>query len=92
MSTRSGSTRRKMLRNLGALAAAGVAADAARPAESRAATQGAIVGPNPPRVLALIGDRYHNADYIRVALGRTFRELNIPIEFTIKHDAINEHG
>jgi type 1 glutamine amidotransferase len=39
--------------------------------------------------LALIGDRYHNADYIRVALDRVFKSLNIPIEYTIQYDAIS---
>jgi len=36
-----------------------------------------------PRALALIGDRYHNADYIRLSLNKTFGELNIPIDYTI---------
>jgi type 1 glutamine amidotransferase len=38
---------------------------------------------DPPRVLALVGDRYHNADYIRTALDRLFLELNLPVVFTI---------
>src|ERR1035441_9190831 len=42
-----------------------------------------------PRALALIGDRFHNADYIRVALDRTFKELNIPIDYTIRYDQIS---
>jgi hypothetical protein len=42
-----------------------------------------------PRVLALIGDRYHNADYIRVALNRLFHELNLPIDYTINYDQIS---
>jgi Trehalose utilisation len=41
------------------------------------------------RALALIGDRYHNADYIRVALDKTFKELNIPIDYTIQYDQIS---
>src|SRR3954465_274503 len=36
-----------------------------------------------PRALALIGDRYHNADYIRLCLNKIFGELNIPIDYTI---------
>lgn len=80
MNTRKASSRRTMLRNLGALAA-GVAVGSAN--------QGAKAGPNPPRVLALVGDRYHNADYIRLALGRTFRELNLPVEFTINYEEIS---
>ena len=39
----------------------------------------------PPRALALIGDRAHNADYIRVSLDKVFRELNIPIDYTIDY-------
>jgi hypothetical protein len=35
------------------------------------------------RALALIGDRYHNADYIRLSLNKVFGELNIPIDYTI---------
>jgi type 1 glutamine amidotransferase len=43
------------------------------------------------RVLALIGDRYHNADYIRVALNRLFQDLNLPIDYTINYDQISTH-
>src|SRR5581483_4005611 len=32
-----------------------------------------------PRALALIGDRYHNPDYIHVSLDRVFHDLDIPI-------------
>lgn len=42
-----------------------------------------------PRALALIGDRFHNPDYIRVALDKTFKELNIPIDYTIQYDQIS---
>lgn len=41
------------------------------------------------RVLALIGDRYHNADYIRVSLGKLFAELGIPVDFTIAYDELS---
>jgi len=43
----------------------------------------------PPRTLALIGDRYHNADFIRVALTRLFKTLNLPVEFTINYQDIS---
>jgi type 1 glutamine amidotransferase len=36
-----------------------------------------------PRALALIGDRYHNPDYIRTSLDRLFHELDIAIDYTI---------
>jgi type 1 glutamine amidotransferase len=42
-----------------------------------------------PRALALIGDRFHNADYIRVSLDRVFKELNIPIDYTVEYDKIS---
>ena len=42
-----------------------------------------------PRALALIGDRYHNADYIRLSLNRVFGELGIPIDYTIDTSAIS---
>ena len=37
------------------------------------------------RVLALTGDRYHNADYIRVALDRVLDGLNVTVDYTINY-------
>jgi hypothetical protein len=65
-------------------AAAG--SDPARAPTSRGATP---TGSDAPRVLALVGDRYHNADYIRTALTRLFRELDLPILFTINFSEID---
>ena len=45
--------------------------------------------PSGPRALALIGDRYHNADYIRLSLNKVFGALNIPIDYTIDTGAIS---
>ncbi len=42
-----------------------------------------------PRVLALIGDRFHNPDYIRVSLDRLFSELGVPIDYTILYDQLS---
>jgi type 1 glutamine amidotransferase len=42
-----------------------------------------------PRVLALVGDRYHNPDYIRTALDPVFKDLNIPVDYTIAYDQIS---
>lgn len=42
-----------------------------------------------PRALALIGDRYHNPDYIRVSLDRVFREVGVPIDYTILYDQLS---
>src|SRR4051794_32191221 len=41
------------------------------------------------RVLALIGDRYHNADYIRVALTRMFEGLKVSVDYTIAYDQLS---
>ena len=42
-----------------------------------------------PRALALIGDRFHNPDYIRVSLDKVFHELKIPIDYTIQYNQIS---
>jgi len=42
-----------------------------------------------PRVLALVGDRYHNPDYIRTSLDPVFKDLDIPIDYTIAYDKIS---
>ena len=42
-----------------------------------------------PRALALIGDRYHNPDYICVSLDKVFNDLKIPIDYTIQYDQIS---
>jgi type 1 glutamine amidotransferase len=41
------------------------------------------------RALALIGDRYHNPDYIRVALDKLFTPLGIKVDYTIAYDSIS---
>ncbi len=42
-----------------------------------------------PRALALIGDRYHNPDYIRVSLDRVFRQVGVPVDYTILYDQLS---
>ena len=76
-------SRRRLLKSVGALASGGVLLDA------REETPAVSSDDKRPRVLALIGDRYHNADYIRVALNRLFRDLNCPIDCTINYDQIS---
>ena len=44
------------------------------------------------RVLALIGDRYHNADYIRVALMKMFDGVFVSVDYTIQLDQPLEPG
>jgi type 1 glutamine amidotransferase len=41
------------------------------------------------RALALVGDRYHNPDYIKVSLDKVFGELNIPIDYTFDYGKIS---
>ena len=41
------------------------------------------------RVLALIGDRYHNPDYIRIGLSKVFDGLNLDVEYTIDTNALS---
>ncbi len=41
------------------------------------------------RVLALIGDRYHNADYIQVALTRMFDGLGVSVDYTINYASLS---
>jgi type 1 glutamine amidotransferase len=41
------------------------------------------------RVLALIGDRYHNADYIRVALMKMFDGMGVNVDYTIEVDQLS---
>jgi len=61
-------SRRKLLEAIGLSSAGVMLGGAAKPG---------------PRALALIGDRYHNADYIRVSLNKVFGALNIPVDYTI---------
>jgi type 1 glutamine amidotransferase len=85
MKGETGISRRDMLKNVGAAAAAGALGGSEAWAAPQASTprQG---GPDKgPRTLALIGDRYHNPDYIRVSLGRVFKDLNLPIDYTMNY-------
>ena len=84
-----GISRRDLLKNAGAVAAAGAlgasgALAASQPASSQSGRSGG------PRALALIGDRFHNPDYIRVSLDKVFKDLSIPIDYTIQYDQISQ--
>jgi hypothetical protein len=46
-------------------------------------------GQRPSPALALIGDRYHNPDYIRVIPDKVFQDLNIAIDYTIDYSALS---
>jgi type 1 glutamine amidotransferase len=41
------------------------------------------------RVLALIGDRYHNPDYIRVALARMFEGQGVTVDYTMNYSELS---
>ncbi|MDQ2899220.1 MAG: ThuA domain-containing protein [Acidobacteriota bacterium] len=41
------------------------------------------------RVLALIGDRYHNSDYIRVGLTRMFEGLGVTVDYTTLYEQLS---
>src|SRR5215510_7716095 len=63
------------------IAATGIAAAGAMP--GWAATRAK------PRALALVGDRYHNPDYIRVSLDKVFHELDIAIDYTMDYASLS---
>jgi len=63
------------------LAMAGIAAASATPAWAQTRAK--------PRALALVGDRYHNPDYIRVSLDKVFHELDIAIDYTTKRASVS---
>jgi type 1 glutamine amidotransferase len=46
---------------------------------------------NRRRALALIGDRYHNADYIRVALDKLFDGLDVTVDYTMHYDQLSRN-
>jgi hypothetical protein len=75
-------SRRRLLISAAALGAGSILGAAAPSAAQDA-------GKTKPRVLALIGDRFHNPDYIRVSLDRLFSELGMPIDYTILYDQLS---
>jgi type 1 glutamine amidotransferase len=77
-------SRRSLVKNAGLVAGAGLVGLGSAPA-----VQSQSAGNGKPRALALIGDRYHNPDYIRVSLDKVFKDLNIPIDYTIQYDGIS---
>jgi type 1 glutamine amidotransferase len=86
MKFRTNFSRRTLVQNAGIVAGAGLLGLGAAPAVQ---SQPASGGSGKPRALALIGDRYHNPDYIRVSLDKVFKDLNMPIDYTIQYDQIS---
>jgi hypothetical protein len=72
------------------------------PVSRRAILKGATAGAVAPlfsgqssggrRALALIGDRYHNADYIRVALTKMFDGSGVNVDYTIQVEQLSHAG
>jgi type 1 glutamine amidotransferase len=78
-------SRRALVRNAGMVAGAGLLGlGTGATVQSQSARSN-----GKPRALALIGDRYHNPDYIRVSLDKVFKDLDIPIDYTIQYDQIS---
>jgi type 1 glutamine amidotransferase len=89
MKHRNAISRRDLLQSVGAIAAVdllGSSREGGAPATSPLSTS---KGDQPPRILALIGDRYHNPDYIRVSLDRLFGELQLPVDYTTNYDHLS---
>lgn len=78
-------SRRTLLKGVGAVAAAGAIGTIETAAIINNASAQSRRSGSQPRTLALIGDRYHNPDYIRVSLDRLFKELNLPIDYTTNY-------
>lgn len=74
--------RRAVVKSAGLLATAGLLG-------LKAGTSATAQTASGPRALALIGDRYHNADYIRVALDKVFQDLKLPVDYTIHYERLS---
>jgi type 1 glutamine amidotransferase len=79
-------SRRSLLRQLGTAGIALSTLTSNKHAWSQSAESGTGRG---RRALALVGDRYHNSDYIRVSLNRVFGALDIPIDYTTNYDELS---
>jgi type 1 glutamine amidotransferase len=77
MPTLSHISRRNLLRGAAGLAAGSLITNVLAQPGSR------------PRMLALVGDRYHNPDYIRVALTKTFDGLKISVDYTMHYEQLS---
>jgi type 1 glutamine amidotransferase len=77
-------SRRHLLRNAAAIAAAGAVESGALPA-SQASASSSGKSNGRPRTLALVGDYAHNCDAIRVSLDRLFKELDLSIDYTTNY-------
>ena len=77
-------SRRNLLKNVGAVAAVGAfGSSGALIASQTSAAQAA--GSGGPRVLVLMGDRYHNQSSIRISLHPIFTELALPVDYSTNY-------
>jgi type 1 glutamine amidotransferase len=81
-------SRRALARNAGLAAGAGILG-LGREKVLYSQPQAVAGASGQPRALALIGDRHHNADYIRVSLDKVFKEVNVSVDYTIEYDKIS---
>lgn len=79
-------SRRSLMQKAGLVAGAGLVSMAGIEGGQ---SQSPARGSGKPRALALIGDRYHNPDYIRTSLDKVFKDLNMPIDYTIEYNQIS---
>lgn len=79
-------SRRNLLMSAAALGAGSKALEAA--------TASTMADPpeRKPKVLALIGDRYHNSDYIHVSLDRLFSEMGLPWDYTTTYEQFSRNS
>jgi hypothetical protein len=82
-------TRRVLLKNAGLAAGAGLVAPVLSAAAAGAQVSGSAHANSSKRALVLCSDRSHNADVIRMALGRLFKDLNMPVDFTIEYEKLS---
>lgn len=52
-------------------------------------TQSSGQAPGKRKILALIGDRYHNPDYIRVGMDKVFGSLQLTADYTIQYASLS---
>lgn len=83
------SSRRHFLQKVAGAVAVGALGRPGTRGSAKARGFGPATSVDSPRALALIGDRYHNPDYIRVALDKLFHELGLPVEYTIDYESIS---
>jgi hypothetical protein len=82
-------SRRTLVQNAGVVAGAGLLGLSGTESLFSQPPAGAPTAGGKPRALALIGDRFHNPDYIRTSFARVFKDLNIPVDYTIEYDKIS---